>query len=453
MSDNDPNHKFKWFYISNLIVILVSFLKRPNIINMVPAIVVKAGLVTLNFILISLAARTLEPDTFGNYTILFSAVGLLSVAATVGQEPFVLRMWNEITATGDGAKLKGALYFSVILSLTGTLIAFFAYYLWASSFIDNLVVTSSAFYLLPLPLVLITMHIVRAEFGIVLGDGVGSMITIFLPIAYLLYCLFSDNESRLTYLFLALAIGACITLIFQIILITKRVWVHFPNIRQNRAKLDFREWIPRSIKFWMVTSLDGISQYIDVIIIGYLMDPVIAGAYFIIARLANLFAALADTINLVATKNLPGLYYRGGKLALSEMLDNLAWATFAFNAVGLIGILVGGYFVLQLINEPYAQYFPELLVLCIGTAVIGTIRASTVMLMMTGHEGRFLQISSACLVLRIAGFLIFIPQFGIMGAVIATAASFVIQAVAIRWLDKSLTGQDSSMFRLFKRQY
>jgi undecaprenyl pyrophosphate phosphatase UppP len=40
-----------------------------------------------------------------------------------------------------------------------------------------------------------------------------------------------------------------------------------------------------------------------------------------------------------------------------------------------------------------------------------------------------------------------------MGAVIATAASFVIQVVAIRWLDKSLTGQDSSMFRLFKRQY
>jgi O-antigen/teichoic acid export membrane protein len=53
--------------------------------------------------------------------------------------------------------------------------------------------------------------------------------------------------------------------------------------------------------------------------------------------------------------------------------------------------------------------------------------------------------------LRIICFSVFIPQFGILGAVIATAISFTAQAAAIRWSDKSLTGQDSSMFRLLKQ--
>lgn len=452
MPDKIPFHKSKFLFFRDFPRTLMDFLKRPNISFMVPAIAVKVGLVALNFILLSLAARTLEPDAFGNYSILFSAVGLLSVVATVGQEPFVLRMWNEITAASDAAKLKGALYFTISLVLTGSIIATFGYHFWANSLVDNMTVTSSLIYLAALPLVLITMHLVRTEFGIILGDGVGSAIIMCSPIAYLLYCLFSGKEAELTHVFLALAFGACISLVFQVTLIAKRIWSRFPDIRQNRAVLDYNDWIPRSLKFWMATTLDGISQYIDVIIIGYLMDPVIAGAYFVTARLANLFAAAADAVNLVGTKYLPGLYYRDEKSALNGMLDKLAWITFAFNAIGLVGILLGGYFVLYLINEPYTQYFPELLVLCIGTAAVGTVRTSSIMLMMTGHEGRFLQISSASLVLRMICFVVFIPQLGILGAVIATTVSFVNQAIAIRWLDKSLTGQDSSMFRLLKRK-
>jgi O-antigen/teichoic acid export membrane protein len=447
MSDNRPDDLPGLSNVKEVMFKILMFVKG----GMLTAVAVKAGLVVLNFTLISLAARLLEADAFGYYSILFSAIGLLSVVATIGQEPFVLRMWNEITAAGDAARLKGVLGFTFALCMLGTSVAALGYWVWASSIVGHLTVITSLIYLCIFPLVLICMHLVRTEIGIALGDGLGNALIVSAPILYLFYCVAADVDANLSDLFLALAIGSCLALTLQILIITRRVLCRYPEIIRVRALADYKEWIPRSTKFWFATSLGAISQYIDVIVIGYLMDPVVAGAYFVISRLANLFAAAADTIDLVGSRHLPGLYYRKEKSALVKMLDNLAWMALAFNVIGLVGILVGGYFILQLINEPYTEFFPELLVLCVGTAAVGTVRTSTIMLMMTGYEGRFLQILGACLILRIICFSVFIPQFGILGAVIATAISFTAQAAAIRWSDKSLTGQDSSMFRLLKQ--
>ena len=429
-----------------------ALIRRPDIGGMAVVVGVKIGMVLLNFTLITLAARLLDPEAFGHYSILYSAAGLLCIVAAAGQEPFVLRMWNEMTAAGNAAKLKGALYFTLLLSLSGTVIVAIGLYFWASALVDGQTAITCVIYMMIVSVLQICMHLVRTEIGVASGDGAGNAIVGSVPVLYLLACFFSGTRPDTAHLFLALAVGAGLALLLQLYLIRGRILHRFPDFQRIRAVADYRLWLPRSVRFWLATSLEATNQYIDVIIIGYLMDPVIAGAYFVTVRLANLFAAAADSVNLFGTRHLPGLYYRGEQRALNKMLDSLAWITLAFSAIGLIGILVGGYFALLLINEPYAAYFPELLVLCLGTAALGTTRPSVIMLLLAGHEGRYLQIMAVCVVVRIAGFFLFVPHFGVMGAVATTAAAFALQSIVLRTADKALTGFDSSMFRLLLRR-
>jgi O-antigen/teichoic acid export membrane protein len=49
---------------------------------------------------------------FGTYSLLFSAAGLLGIAATLGQQVLVMRFWSEYLAAERPDLLKGALIFS-----------------------------------------------------------------------------------------------------------------------------------------------------------------------------------------------------------------------------------------------------------------------------------------------------------------------------------------------------
>lgn len=431
---------------------LRSLLKRRDISGMVTAVAIKVMALTLNFTLITLAARALEANAFGHYSILYSAASLLYIVAAVGQEPFVLRIWNEMKVNADAARLKGALLFTFFAALMGSLIATLLFWPWALTYVDHTTALTVLAYLTASGPLQICIHLVRTERGTVYADGLSFALVGIPPIVYLSMCLMTGTPAAIAKVFLMLACGAFVALILQLWMIRRRIVRLFPGFGMVGAIFEFRQWLPRSGKLWMTASLEATNQYIDVIIIGFLMDPTVAGAYFVTVRFANLFAAAADAVNLFATQHLPALYYRDERKALNKMLDNLAWIMGFFTVMGLLGIAVGGYFALWVINESYTQYFPELLILCLGTAAAGTTRASTLALMLSGHEGRYLLITAMGVLLRCLALFALVPHFGITGAVIASAIIYAVQAIAFRKADQSLTGLDASMFRLLRKR-
>lgn len=431
---------------------VITFLRSRGVSGMITAVLVKVLTVVLNFLLITLAARTLSEDAFGHYSILYSAASLLYIVAAVGQEPFSLRIWNELTSAGNAAQLKGALIFSLVACLCASAAVGMMFWPWALTYVDHAAAAAALCYLLVSAPLQIAIHIVRTELGAVRGDGVSFAIIGIPPVVYLGSCLLTGEQATIAGIFLALACGGFVALVLQVGLIFWRVNLILPDFSRVKVAFNFRRWLPQSGKLWLTTTLEATNQYIDVIIIGFLMDPATAGAYFVTVRLSNLFAAAADAINLFATHHLPGLYYRGEKLALERTLDSLAWITLAFLGLGLVGILIGGYWVLWIINHAYTGYFPELLILCVGTAIAATARASILTLVLSGHEGRYLQITAVCVVLRVICLFALVPHFAVTGAVVASAVSFTIQALALRWADKSLTGLDASVLRLLKRR-
>ena len=408
----------------------------------------KAAMILLTFGLIALAARLFDSHDFGVFSILFSAAGLTSILAMFGQSVLVMRSWNEYAAAADLGHLKGYLQFAATVGLAGGALSAAVFYAATRWQTDPVLAMAVTLHMVLHGTLMVSSHLVRSAVGVGTGDGVANLAVLLPANIGMAFALASGAEMRLEHVFFLLAGGAATGLAIHAAVMVRLVRRRLAALPAARPRRKSAEWSRRSLKLWLSTGLEASNQYLDVLIIGVLMSPALAGAYFVITRVANAFAAAADALNMYSTKHLPDLYYRAEHQALRRLLDAVALTTLAVIAVGLSLFLGGGYWVLRLIGPEYTEYLPALLVLCAGTAALTAAGPSASLLMLTGHEGRYLGIMAGSVALRAGLFFLLIPLFDVIGAVTASAISFTIMALALRGSASTLTGMDASVLRL-----
>lgn len=410
----------------------------------------KASVIVLNFLLIMLAARVMDMQDFGIFSILFSAAGLFCIIATFGQQMLLMRSWNEYVAADDPARLKGALLYGIIACLLGGTLIGTGFFLWAASTYSVLLALAVTLYLAAQAASLTSSHLVRTAIGVGAGDGYGNLLVVVPAILYLAERLVTGQPAQVASVFLLFAAGGLAALAIHFFLLRRRLGRLYPGIRQLKPRFEFADWRSRSLKLWVSNGLEATNQYLDVLIIGYLMSPAVAGGYFVTTRLANAFATASDTMHMFSTRHIPDLYYRGELKALNRLMDSVALLTAGFVVAGLIVLLAGGQFFLGIFNEAYVPYYPALALLVFGTGAIASAGSCGSILMLTGHEGRYLSIIAATVLIRAIGFFLLIPPLGILGAVSATTVSFLFMALTLRQSAKSLVGLDGSVLRLLR---
>lgn len=426
----------------------IGFARSMSIRSIVGAFALKGFTVALLFLLISLATRVLGEHDFGMFSILFSAGGLFAVFATAGQQVLVMRTWNEYSAANDAPRLKGALYFSLATVTIGTMLVGSTFYFVLSFFFPLKLAAAAALYLCFFGASLVSSHLVRTAIGVGRGDGIGNLGPITLPILYLIMSAATGHNADIATLLLLFATGAASAVIIHTVLIFNNIRARFPEFSAVKALYDTPTWKLRSLKLWISNGLEASNQYLDVLIIGFLMSPTVAGAYFVTTRLANIFAIATDALHWFSSRHIPDLYYRKDFKGLDAMLNTVAIVTLLVVSGGLIAMTAVGYWLLMIFSPTYTPYYGALLVLCIGTAAVSAAGPSGSILMFTGHEGRTLKILASTVALRVAGFFALIPMFEVMGAVSATTISFLFMAIMLRLSAKKLTGIDGSIARL-----
>jgi O-antigen/teichoic acid export membrane protein len=76
---------------------LTGLVKNPAVRGIAGVFVMKSSIIVANFALIMAAARVLDTEAFGVFSILFAAAGLFAIVATFGQQITIMRWWNEYT--------------------------------------------------------------------------------------------------------------------------------------------------------------------------------------------------------------------------------------------------------------------------------------------------------------------------------------------------------------------
>lgn len=408
--------------------------------------------VVMTFGLITLAARGLGGHDFGTFSILFSTAGLFSVIGTAGQQILLMRSWNEYGAQNDVARLKGALIYGLVAAGIGSTVSALAVWAGLSFFYSGGLAITTALYLFFLSFALISSQVTRTAVGVGAGDGLANFLATIVPISYLIACAIGGVTPDLVWLMGLLSVGKIATFGAHAVLVSRKICERFPEFLKVTPVFEREEWGARSLKLWVSNALESANQYVDVLIVGILMNPTIAGAYFVTTRLANAFAIASDAMYWYSSRHIPDLYYRGEKQKLDALLNFVASVNVAILAVGMAVVIIGGHWLLSVFNPAYEDYYLALVLLCFGTAAVTAVGPSNSILMFTGHEGTTLKVNAVTVLMRTLGFFVLVPFFDVTGAVIASTLAFWFMALVLRDSSIRLSGIDGSISRLWMRR-
>jgi O-antigen/teichoic acid export membrane protein len=434
--------------MKNLFAFLVSIALRPEVKGIITTILIKALSILSAFLLFTLSARVLGEEQFGQFALFFSAASMLAVAAVFGQEMLIIRIWNENTATGRMDLAKGGIVFGLLISAVGatigaTLMALTVYFLdtFAAALSAGLFVIVAVF-------LAFLSSLTRTVVSILMGDGQREL-TAFLPAIVVLFaCLALGLSLSAIWAVNLVTLGMTLAVALQIFYLLRVLRKAHTDLFKTPCVYAPELWLPSSLRLWCASMLEVSNQYLDVILIGFLLDPIAAGAYFVVTRLANGFASVADAFNMFAMRQFPEAYYKRDRAALITLLQTLAILTALAVVCGLVIVGFAGHWLLLIFGEEYVAYYHVLLILCLGSAAMAATGPAAPVLMLTGYEGSYLRVVALSVFLRIAGFLAIVPYFGIVGAAATTTLSLIVLAVLVSIKSQAATGYNVTATRI-----
>ena len=402
------------------------------------------------FTMFSLAARNMSSDAFGNLAMWLSVAQIGCVIGLFGQEMLVVRSLNEYSVANRPGPTKGILLFSGGVALGLSILASLAVAAFARGMRHDspMLILAVASFMITNAAIMLGSQIARSLVSILMGEGSRDLFWRILVVVVLLVTL-GTHRGINPEEFLYVSAGAtALGLMVQAIAIWRALSA---EIRHAQPVFETRRWIGASVRFWLSSMLEASSQYFDVVVVYWLLDPAAAGIYFAASRLANLFAMLLTALNSFAFRRLPGLYFAGARAEVERSLMLTAEVSAICVAIGLLIFGLGSTQLLGLFGASFVTHKWTLIVLAIGTAVQVAGGPAAAILLLTGHEGSYIPVLGGNVALRLLGFVILIPHFGVLGAAISCTVSLIIATLALNGLCRHRTGLDPSILILRRR--
>jgi O-antigen/teichoic acid export membrane protein len=413
------------------------------------SILIQVGAGVASFAMLSLAARAMSAHDFGHLAMWLSISQMGSVFATFGQEMFVLRSLNEYTALDAPELAHGAAVFSlqiiaIIPALFGIGLFLAGYFLMQE---EKGLMIAASLYLVANSVIAFGSHLARYAVKIMLTDGTRELLWKSLVVLFLL-AIVAGRGSIGEAQFLFIACGAlAIAITVQGIIVYRT----FPrDVLATKPVWRFVEWMRTSSRFWATSILETLNQYFDVLVVYWLLDARSAGVYFVATRLANVFGTLLSAVHAFSTRRLPSLYFNKNTDEMHRVLISMAEVILLCVAGGLVVVWFGGDALLGLFGPSFADEKLTLVVLVLGTALYAAGGPAPTVMMIAGYEGRYPWILAASIALRLIGFAVLIPAFGLMGAAVAATISLLLTTVTLNVLCRRWTGIDPSVLTVLR---
>jgi O-antigen/teichoic acid export membrane protein len=426
---------------------ILQLIRRDVTRGVAGTILLKVGSGGLAFAMFSLAARAMSPDGFGMFATWLSVAQIAAVVGLIGQELLLVRFLNEYQARGQTDLTKGVL----LSSLKNSCLAMLA----AIGVVAAVAIMRGEWWLLILSVsaftavnagLMLGSQVARALVSILMGEGNREFFWRVAVVVFLIAVLSSGGRLDPAELFIAMVIAMSICLIVQVVSIARVL----PNLRDVPVRSETSRWRSSALYFWVASILEAANQYFDVILVFWLLDPVTAGIYFAASRLANVFAMLSAALYTFGARRLPSLYFSKNHDEFEHTLQLMAEVTGLCVLGGLAIIWLGAPNLLSLFGPYFASQQWVLIVLAFGTAFHAAGGPAAAVLQLTGHEGEYVPVVAANVALRLVGFLILIPWFGVLGAAISATVSLIIVTIVLNILCRRRTGVDPSVLVLFR---
>jgi O-antigen/teichoic acid export membrane protein len=455
----------------------------------VGSIATKLGSVGLSFAVAVELARALGPDGYGVYALVLAIVTLLAVPTQLGLPQLVVRETARAHAGEQWGRLRGIWRWSNLIvwaSSTGiALLGLAAVLLLREHITQPLVYTLFAgFALVPLmalgnlrgaalrglrhvvagllpeqilrpglvllllfaavalfptqpvtPAVAMALHALAAALAFAVGAALLALLQprplirrpqleyalVFLTLT--LYPIQPLTPLELAVHGLGFAAGAAL-----IYLVRSRTRTELPH-----PEYAMRAWLVSIVPLALTAGLQLINAQADILVLGLFRPTDDVGVYKVAAQAATLIPFGLQAINVVIMPYIARLHAEGDHRGLQRVVTQSARAILALALPLVLAFILFGDTILSFAFGPeYARGHMALILLSLGQLVNAGMGSVGVLLNMTGHERDTLRgVAVAALANLVLNFLL-IPPFGLVGAAVATACTFVIWNLLLR---------------------
>jgi O-antigen/teichoic acid export membrane protein len=380
--------------------------------------------VALKYLSSAALARWLGAAGFGAYTYSTNLAQLLATPCNLGGENSALRFVPEYRAKGETALLRGVLrVFRSVPLVLGLLVA-------ALAAVTVLMLGSG-----PTSTEVLLLAIVAVPFfalvdvQTVLGRSFGSLFWALLPGLVLLP------------LGLIVAVGAIVAAghrptaeqavlagVVVVVLVAGCQAVVLRRVARDEvpdrtARYDTRTWLRVSMPLLLVGSLNVVFQRVDVLLVGLYLDASEAGVYAMAFRTAALASILQTAMNTTVAPRIASLFWSGRSEELeATVLRSIRMVFLPSLAVTAVLVAFGGP-ILSLFGKSFRAGWAAMAVYALGQLVSVSNGPVGWLMNLTGHQSRAALVNAVSAALCLAGYLVLIPLFGLVGAAAANAGS------------------------------
>jgi O-antigen/teichoic acid export membrane protein len=404
------------------------------------ALGLRASGAVLNIVTFAFAAWTMSAGEFGLLAMWFSTLSILAMAATLGQDTLIARSWAEYRAAGDmplacaayrhgwTATLLGVGAGAAVVAVGGRLLD-----------LAPEAIAAAALFLAAQAALNYSSSATRVIAGFLVSE-VHREISWRVALLFLTAAAALAGRASATGFLLSATAGMALALFLQ----SRGVARALPPGIAPATATPRRDWFARARAMWVSATIEAASQHADVMVIGAVVAPAVAGDYFLAARIAGVFLMLTSGLGAYAATHGPNLYYAGKRDELQALFRAIMRVAFLVAAPALLSVLFLGPGLLALFGPRAAQIYPTLATLSIATFIMAMCGLAPGLLLLSGLEGLYSKIAAAAIAGRIAASAILATFLGSLGAALGwlcvsapVAILFVVLARRLRGVDPS----------------
>jgi O-antigen/teichoic acid export membrane protein len=183
-------------------------------------------------------------------------------------------------------------------------------------------------------------------------------------------------------------------------------------------------------------SIGFLNTQVDSIMLGYYLNPAEVGIYAVAVLLAQTLTLLPSAVQRITGPTIATLHGKGDIQKIRGIIISTMKKIFLISAVLALFIAASGQFLIEfLFKSEFLPAFTPLLILLLGKTIYSPFMAVGSTLASIGKVHISFRIAAVCAIVNLVLNIILIPNFGIVGAAIATAGTlvgtFVISIVVI----------------------
>ena len=226
-----------------------------------------------------------------------------------------------------------------------------------------------------------------------------------------------------------LAMG--IVFLFGVFLLRKVLPEHF---KSATPQFKTTEWFKIAVPMMWMSGAHVINSYCDSVMLGTFRGSAEVGLYTVATSGAFLVVLVLAGVNTSISPIVAALYSKNNIEKLQEVVKNSTRWTFLSGLIVGILLLIFGYWFLLVFGIEFTQAKPALNILVIGNISMSCMGTVAVVLVMTGKERIAMKGFGMGAALNILLNALFIPQWGMEGAALATATSITICYIFLTWV-------------------